>query len=140
MATVIDTNVLITLWQADDPLGIAAQRALDAAQAAGSLVCPAPVYAELMASPVRTEASIDAFFGDSGIRIDWHLSEAVWRAAGAAYQGYAKRRRQTTGGESRRILADFLIGAYASHHRARLLTLDQKTYRAAFPNLTIIKL
>jgi predicted nucleic acid-binding protein len=40
----------------------------------------------------------------------------------------------------RRILADFLIGAYAAVHRYRLLTLDQRLYRAAFPKREIAPL
>jgi len=37
----------------------------------------------------------------------------------------------------RRILADFLIGAHAQTENYRLLTLDERLYKAAFPTLTI---
>ena len=38
---------------------------------------------------------------------------------------------------NRRILADFLIGAYAVKKADQLLTLDEGIYRAAFPNLRV---
>jgi predicted nucleic acid-binding protein len=138
VTTVVDSNVLIAIWDVDPRMNEPARMSLEAALEEGHLVCPAPVYSELMASPGRDEEFLDTFFQDSGISLEWHLSEAVWRAAGIAYQGYAKRRRRNLGGEPRRILADFLIGAYASHLKARLLTLDQKAYRAAFPKLTLL--
>jgi AbrB family looped-hinge helix DNA binding protein len=37
----------------------------------------------------------------------------------------------------RRILAEFLIGAHAHARGDRLLTLDERAYRAAFPALAI---
>jgi predicted nucleic acid-binding protein len=138
MTTVVDTNILIAVWDKDETLSKPAAEAVTQALTDGRVICPAPVYAELMALPTRTEAFLDAFFHDSGIRVDWHLPEPVWRAAGAAFQRYAKRRHRAAGAP-RRILADFLIGAYAAHHRAHLLTLDQKLYRAAFPNLPIVR-
>lgn len=54
MTTVIDTNVLIALWDKDNTLNSVAHASLDAAFQRGNLVIPAPVYAELMASPDRT--------------------------------------------------------------------------------------
>lgn len=38
----------------------------------------------------------------------------------------------------RRILADFLIGAHALHSGYRLLTLDDRFYRTAFPRLSLL--
>jgi predicted nucleic acid-binding protein len=58
-------------------------------------------------------------------------------ALGRAFQGHASRRRAKKTELPRRILADFLIGAYASVRRCRLLTLDQPLYRAAFPDLEV---
>ena len=65
---------------------------------------------------------------------------AVWRAAGRAFQKYTARRREKPASGPRRILADFLIGAHASEHGYRLLTLDDHLYRAAFPALTLVRL
>jgi predicted nucleic acid-binding protein len=139
MTTVIDTNVLIALWDADHTLNSAAQTGLDAAFRRGSLVIPGPVYAELLASPERSETFLDGFLQDTGISVDWNLDEAIWRAAGLAFQLYAARRRKQRDSWPRRILADFLIGAYAREKRCHLLTLDDRFYRISFPDLAIAK-
>jgi len=138
MTTAIDTNVLIALWDSDPKLNAFAQQALDSAQAKGALVIAGAVYAELLALPGRTEKMLDEFISGTGIRVDWESDERVWRAAGRAFQGYVRRRSRNTTEMPRRILADFLIGAHAAARSYRLLTLDQRLYRAAFPKLEIV--
>ena len=140
MTTAIDTNVIVALWDRDDALNSRAQSALDAALARGSLAIPASVFAELMACPGRDEAFLDSFFKHTGIAIDWSLDEAIWRAAGRAFQSYVGRRRKQRGSGPRRILVDFLIGAYALERGFHLLTLDDRLYGAAFPALRILRL
>jgi predicted nucleic acid-binding protein len=139
MTTVIDTNVITALWDSDDTLNATARSALDAALARGSLIVPAPVYSELMAFAGYTESFLDTFLGETGIDVDWHMEERVWRAAGQAFLSYAGRRRKQHGPGPRRILADFLIGAYAARHSFPLLTFDEGIYRAAFPTLRILR-
>ena len=80
---------------------------------------------------------MDSFLEDTAIAVDWDLDEAVWRIAGRAFQAYAERRRKQRASGTRGILADFLIGAHAQTRGYRLLTLDERIYRAAFPKLTI---
>ena len=137
MTTAVDTNVVIALWDRDPTLSLAAQTALEAAFGRGGLVVAAPVFAELLAAPGRTEAFINSFFEDTGVTVDWALSESIWRSAGRAFQKYAERRRKHRDSGTRRILADFLIGAHAQVLGYRLLTLDEGLYQAAFPTLTI---
>jgi len=138
MTTAIDTNVLSAFWNEDDALNRAAQAALEAAANQGSLVISGVVYAELLAAPRRTEAFLDKFCEETGISVEWELSEPIWRAAGRAFQSYAARRRRERGAEPRRVLADFLIGAHALVEGYRLLTLDARMYRASFPRLGIV--
>ena len=138
MTTAIDSNVLIALWDTDPQLNTAVQKALDSAQARGALVIFGAVYAELLALPGRSENMLDEFFDATGIRIEWESSEQVWRLTGRAFQGYVGRRSRKKAELPRRILADFLIGAHAAVHRYRLMTLDQRLYRAAFPKLEIV--
>ena len=138
MTTAIDTNVLVALWDKDEAVNSAAQAALDAALRRGRLVIPAPVFAELMACPGRSEEFLNVFLKDTGISVDWNLDEAIWRTAGRAFQTYASRRRRERDDGPRRILADFLIGAYALERRYHLLTLDDRLYRASFPRLDIV--
>jgi predicted nucleic acid-binding protein len=137
MTTAIDTNIIIALWDADPGTTLAARTALENAFHRGNLIVAAPVFAELLAAPARTEDFVNGFFGDTGIAVDWDLSEAVWRTAGRAFRGYAERRRKHRASVPRRILADFLIGAHAAAHGYRLLTLDEHLFRAAFPALSI---
>ncbi|MGZ4890608.1 MAG: hypothetical protein ACXWBH_15610 [Candidatus Angelobacter sp.] len=47
-------------------------------------------------------------------------------------------KKETSDPGPRRILADFLIGAHASHRGYRLLTLDDHLYPSAFSSLTVI--
>ncbi len=137
MTTAVDTNVVIALWDKDSALSLAAQRVLEAAFNRGNLVAAAPVFAELIAAPGRTEAFVGSFFEETGIAIDWEQGELVWRSAGRAFQAYAERRRKQRETGTRRILADFLIGAHALSNGCRLLTLDDRLYRASFPTLVI---
>jgi predicted nucleic acid-binding protein len=139
MTTVIDTNVIVALWDAEETFHRAAREALEKAFTEGGLVVCGAVYAELQAAPQRTEAFIDRFCEEAGIAVEWELSERIWRAAGRAYQGYAARRRRQSGIGPRRTLTDFLIGAHALVRGYKLLTLDDGLYRAAFARLAIVK-
>jgi predicted nucleic acid-binding protein len=137
MITAIDTNVIIALWDRDGRFSLAAQHALERAFLRGALLIAAPVFAELLAAPGRTEAFISRFLDETGIAVDWNLDEPIWRTAGKAFQTYAERRRKSRDTGTRRILADFLIGAHCQVRGYRLLTLDQRLYRAAYPQLRI---
>jgi predicted nucleic acid-binding protein len=138
MTTAVDTNIFVVLWDREDSLNIPVRSAMDAALEHGSLIVAAPVYAELLGFPSRSEGFLDYFFKESGIFVDWNLDEGIWRAAGHAFQGYAARRRKHGDPGPRRILADFLIGAHALRNGFPLLTLDDRIYRAAFPRLSIV--
>lgn len=138
MTTAIDTNVFVTLWDEEETKDSFVRSALDTAQKRGNLVVAAPVYTELLGFPSRTEAFLDHFFQETGILVDWELSEPIWRAAGRAFQNYAARRRRHRDPGPRRIMADFLIGAHALRHGFSLLTFDDRIYRAAFPQLFIV--
>ena len=138
MTTSVDTNVIVALWDRDPAVSRPAQKALDEELQRGSLVLSAPVFAELMAAPGRSESFLNKFCDDTGMRVEFDMDEEVWRAAGRAFQGYAGRRRKQRDQGPRRILADFLIGAHAFHRGYRLLTLDDGLYQAAFPGLTVV--
>jgi hypothetical protein len=58
----------------------------------------------------------------------------------SAFHAYAARRRRHGEAGPRRILADFVIGAHAPQNGYRLLTLDDRIHRAAFPTLKIASL
>lgn len=98
----------------------------------------APVYAELLAGPGATVASLDAFLDGTGIAVDDAIPLTLWREAGLAYHAYAERRRASTGTLPRRILADFIIGAHALHRATALLTLNRGDFARMFPALPLI--
>ena len=139
MITVLDTNVLVYLWDEDPEVNLPARKALDQALEAGALWIPAPVFAELMAFPGRSDNFLRTFLRNASISIDWHLPESVWTLAGSTFAAYVKRRRRSGGTMTRRLLTDFLIGAYAHHHGYRLLTFDRGIYAASFPKLKLTR-
>ena len=138
MTTAIDTNVIVSSWDSNDALNSAATAALDSALARGPLIVAAPVYAELLAFPDRTEAFLDYFFKETSVTVDWNMDESVWRLAGRAFQAHAARRKVRRHSGPRRILADFLIGAHALRRGYTLLTMDDEIYRASFPRLPLL--
>jgi hypothetical protein len=135
--TSIDTNVVIALWDERKSQHAAARAALDEASELGPLVVSAPVYAELLAWPLQTERTVDEFFAGTGIRVEWRISEQIWRTAGKAYRLHSIRRQASKGGDARRILADFVIGAHALVNQYSLLTRDREFYLRNFPSLAV---
>jgi len=113
MTTAVDTNVIVALWDRDPAVSEPAQKALDEPLLRGSLVLSAPVFAELMAAPGRTEGFLNRFCNETGMSVEFDLDEAIWRAAGRSFHAYAARRRKQRDPGPRRILANFLIGAHA---------------------------
>jgi predicted nucleic acid-binding protein len=105
MTTVVDSNVLVALWDGNPGVASAARAALDGAMELGQLVAPAPVFAELMAGRGRTEAFLDEFFRDTAIRVDWEVGERIWRAAGRRIADM----QTDGGGTANRGLAEFLL-------------------------------
>ncbi len=137
MRTAIDTNVVSALWSAE-PLAGQASQLLGQARSEGGLVISAVVYAELLAHPKATEEFIDKFLAATGVEIDFDFGEDVWRMAGRRFSQYAVRRRASRGGSSKRLLADFLVGAHALVRADRLLTADVGYYQSDFPELEIL--
>src|ERR1700739_1308079 len=105
MTTSVDTNVIVALWDRDPAISNAAQQALDDALEHGSLVLSAPVFAELIAAPGRTEAFLNKFCSDTGIVVEFDLDDAIWRLAGRAFHAYASRSSKQRDTGPRRILA-----------------------------------
>ncbi len=139
MKSAVDTNIIVALWDANERGHLAALDMLDKAAARGGVVICGAVFGELLACPSRTEEFVNGFLDDAEISVDWSSSETIWRNAGAAFQKYAARRRRQKSDDPRRILTDFYIGAHALCNDYRLLTLDDKIYRKAFPKLEIVK-
>ena len=139
MTTVsLDTNLIVSLLNQEVELCDRAMAAINHARETSRLVISGVVYAELMAGPLRDEATLDHFLSDTGIEVDWEMEEAIWCEAGRAYSGYALRRRTSGSEPPRRILADFLIGAHALVRGYSLISIDYRHFAAAFPALNVI--
>jgi predicted nucleic acid-binding protein len=136
MRTAIDTNVISALWSGE-PASQGMAALLGRAQDEGGLVISAPVCVELLAHPRATLSILQQFLERTRMATDFLLDEAVWRAAGAAYAAYARRRRSKDG-EPKRLLVDFIVGAHALLKADRLLTLDRGRYSLAFPKLVTV--
>lgn len=137
MLSAIDTNVISALWS-NEPTAQRMAALLQLAHEVGGLVICAPVFAELQAYPGATLPFIERFLSDTDIRVDFTLSEAVWRQASTAFATYAQRRRNAEGGQAKRLLVDFIVGAHALLEADQLLTLDPDRYHKDFPKLTFI--
>ena len=112
--TALDTNVIIDLQEGDSETAERAVRAIESAGERDALVVCGAVYAELCGRASRAPETVAASLGAARIAVDTSMPIDVWALAGTAYAAYRQRRAKSGGGEARRILADFLIGAHAS--------------------------
>lgn len=92
------------------------------------------VYAELAGFFPR-QPNLDAVLKESGIQLSPSKPKTLWMAGDLWKKFCLKHPRHPAG--SRRILADFLIGAHATLQAERLLTRDQGFYRKTFSGLRL---
>ena len=137
MRTAIDTNIISAVWSGSAPSAHVASMLAQAANE-GALVICAPVYVELMAYPNATGQYLDQFLASTRVQVDFVIEEPVWRETAQRFAAYARRRRKSGGGEAKRLLVDFLIGAHAFLHADRLFTLDPHRFTRDFPNLRLM--
>ena len=137
MRTALDTNIISAIWSGSAP---AVQTAGTLARAAneGALVICAPVYVELRAYPNMTAEYLERFLAHTRVEVDFLIDAPVWREAAQRFANYSHRRRKSGGGEAKRLLVDFIIGAHASLHADRLFTLDPHRFTKDFPKLLLI--
>ena len=133
----VDTNILIGILQGSAE-GNADQLELHARQVAGDelLICGV-VSVELAAHPGMTRAHINALIQSTGLRLDLTMPAAAWEAATDANHAFQQRRRTSGSSMSRRVPADFLIGAHALHRADALLTRNPGDF-ADFPGLALL--
>lgn len=131
MITAIDTNVLLDILVPNEKFYEASAAALEHAATSGSLVICDVVYGELCIH-FNSQHECDSFLGSSEIRVE-ALTRPAYFLASRAWRTYREH-----GGPRTRILADFIIGAYAQTQASRLLSRDRGFYRNLFPALNLV--
>lgn len=136
MITEVDTNVLSAVISDEEGAIELGEHLYGLIETDQMVICGAS-YAELLAHPRTTPKSIDEFLTASTIDIDCRADLDMWKVAGKAFRQYLQRRRRSGGGEPKRLLADFIVGAHASLYADRLFTLDRRRYSRDFPKLRL---
>ena len=131
MITVVDTSILLDLFLEDPKFAEASAEALQAADAAGSLMICDIVYAELC-SRFPSRELLDDALAKLDVRVE-PFDRDIDFQAGRAFRTYREK-----GGPRNRILSDFMIGAHAQTKAAQLLTRDRGFYGAYFRKLKIL--
>ncbi len=129
--TLVDTNVLIDLFDTRSRWASWSAEALSAAAASGPLVINDMVFAELSVG-FEECAACEAFLAQLEIGL-LPTPKAALFLAGQAHRAYRRR-----GGERSNVLPDFFIGAHAVYAGLPLITRDPRRFILSFPALQII--
>lgn len=134
LATVVDSNVLIDVLNAERARSGSSAWSVEALRAAGDsgpLAINPIIFAEVSIGFERIE---DCEFALDELQIArLPLTSVAAFLAGRALLAYRRR-----GGSKRSPLPDFFIGAHAATQGLRLLTRDPARYRTHFPRLELI--
>ena len=130
-STLIDSNVLIDLFDDDSEWQGWSEQMIGACRNRGPIVINPVILAEV------------SMGFDSYEAVNAHLPETLvvreplpWEAAFLAARAFLLYRH--AGGERRSPLPDFYIGAHAAVAGHTLLTRDARRYRHYFPKLRIV--
>ncbi len=113
----VDTNVILDVLGADEKFGQVSRQALTYCAENGVLVINQVIFAEVGAW-IDTLEELVALLPDGLFRRD----SLPWEAAFLAGKAFTRYKR--AGGEKKRMLADFLIGAHAAVKGFTLITRD----------------
>lgn len=128
----VDSNVLIDLFENDPNWADWSETQLTPLAEAGLAVINPIIYAEVAANFATIEA-LNAAVQPFNLQRE----PLRWEAAFLASQAFKLYRRR--GGTRSSPLPDFYIGAHASLSGYSLLTRDARRYREYFPKLKIIE-
>jgi hypothetical protein len=133
----VDSNILIDFIGNDPVSADAADLALRRALASGPVVACEVVLAEVVTGLGNGSAVMDAL---EELGVDFSpLEQRSAVRAGEMQRRYLERRRAAAAGlESRRVVADFLVGAHALLQCHGLITRDAGFYRDYFKGLKLI--
>jgi predicted nucleic acid-binding protein len=127
----VDTCVLIDVFDDDPQWADWSRRQLDAWSSRGALLINPVIYAEL-AADFDTFEALDAVIERAELELRELSREALY-LAGQAHLRYRRR-----GGNRAGVLSDFFIGAHAAVLNIPVLTRDPARYGAYFSALRLI--
>ena len=130
MITAVDTSVILDVLVDDPHYAAASETALRKARAEGKLVVCECVVAEIVPA-LTAPTAMEELLRDWALEYEPLTKEAAI-AAGENFARYLKR-----GGQAKRVLPDFLIGAHAEKASDRLLARDRGYLRDYFSSLTL---
>ena len=130
MITALDTNVLLDVFLPDSRFAAESAERLKNAYDEGALILCDIVYAELVPQ-FGNRSKLDSALATINASIS-SLDADIAFLAGERWGLYRK-----SGGERKRIITDFLIGAHAATKAQRFLTRDRGFYKSYFPELKI---
>jgi len=137
LKSAVDTNVIVHLVGSEPSIARVAHELLREARRTGAIVISGVVYSELLAHPRMTPSILEHLLSETDIDADFETGHKIWHEAGLRYSRYSARRRKSSAGAPRRLLADFIVGAHALLRADRLITFDTAGYRHDFPELQI---
>jgi len=127
----VDTNVLLDVFENDPAWADWSRRALLAQQALHELAIDPVSYAELSMGFSRREL-LDAAISRLRVTVQTTPPAALF-LAGRAYLDYRRR-----GGQRAGVLPDFFIGGHAAAMGLALVTRDAARFRTYFPTVNVI--
>lgn len=131
MITAIDTNIIIDILEPDPDFGPSSKAAFQKCLLQGSVVACEVVWTETATAYGDRIPELMVILQQMGIRYSPMNQEAAIEAA-KSWHAYRKE-----GGNRKRIVADFLIGAHATVQCDQLLSRDRGFYRKFFTSLQI---
>ncbi len=135
MTWIVDTCVVIDLFENDPDFGLRSAQLLEAQLSEGLAICPV-TQIELAPAFEGDLAAQKTFLNQAGIHhhLGWTIADT--EAAHRAWQLHIAARRAGT--LPKRPIADILIGAFAANRRG-LITRNPGDFRPNFPNLIILE-
>ena len=127
----VDTNVLLDVFEDDAEWADWSQDRLDSASATDTLAINPVIYSELSIGFARIE-ELEAVIKEASLALEEIPREALF-LAGKAFLRYRSSR-----GTKRSVLPDFYIGAHAAVMQWTVLTRDVSRYRTYFPTVPLI--
>ncbi len=127
----VDTNVLVDIFQNDPDWADWSVRQLRAQAQAHELAIDPIIYAELSLS-FESVAALDRAVAGLGLQFRDLPRPALFLAARA----FAQYRR--AGGTKGNVLSDFFVGAHAAVIGCGIITRDARRYRSYFPRVRLL--